>query len=109
MFLDKFAADIANQALKNQSSEGLGDRELWSANDVLLIAYPDNLNSQSTSPLQCLQKFLGEHLSETISIVHVLPFSLLLATMDFQSKIILKLIKNLGIGVTSTTSPNIQP
>ena len=24
LFLDKFAADIANQALKNQSSEGLG-------------------------------------------------------------------------------------
>ena len=52
----------------------MADRELWSANDVLLIAYPDNLNSQNTSPLQCLQKFLGEHFSDTISIVHVLPF-----------------------------------
>ena len=74
LFLNNFAADIANQALKNQSSERLGGRELWSANDVLLIAYPDNLNSQNTSPLQCLKKFLGEHLSDTISIVHVLPF-----------------------------------
>ena len=72
--LDNFATDIANQALKNQSSGRLGGRELWSANDVLLIAYPDNLNSQNTSPLQCLKKFLGEHLSDTISIVHVLPF-----------------------------------
>ena len=72
--LDNFATDIASQALKNQSSEGLGGRELWSANDVLLIAYPDNLSSQNTSPLQCLKNFLGEHLSDTISIVHVLPF-----------------------------------
>ena len=47
LFLDNFAADIANQALKHQSSKGLGGRELWSANDVLLIAYPDNLNSQT--------------------------------------------------------------
>jgi len=74
LFLDNFATDIASQALKNQSSERLGGRELWSANDVLLIAYPDNLSSQNTSPLQCLKNFLGEHLSDTISIVHVLPF-----------------------------------
>ena len=74
LFLDNFATDIASQALKNQSSERLGGRELWSANDILLIAYPDNLSSQNTSPLQCLKKFLGEHLSDTISIVHVLPF-----------------------------------
>ena len=55
--LDNFATDIANQALKNQSSGRLGGRELWSANDVLLIAYPDNLSSQNTSPLQCLKTF----------------------------------------------------
>ena len=73
-FLDKFAEDLANQALKNQSSDGFRGRELWSASDVLLIAYPDNIKSQNTPPLQSLHRFLTEYFSETISIVHILPF-----------------------------------
>ena len=73
-FLNKFAGALANKAQKNLSPRGNRDRALWSASDVLLIAYPDNINCQNTSPLQSLQRFLTEHLSNIISIVHVLPF-----------------------------------
>ena len=73
-FLNNFAGHLANQALKNLSPRGHRDRALWSASDVLLIAYPDNIYCQNTPPLKSLQKFLTEHLSNIISIVHVLPF-----------------------------------
>ena len=72
--LDNFAEDLANLVRKNRSSDGFSDRALWSEDDVLLIAYPDNINSQTTPPLQSLQKFLAKYFSDTISIVHVLPF-----------------------------------
>ena len=47
-FLDNFAEDLANLASENQSPDGFRNRSLWSANDVLLIAYPDNIISQNT-------------------------------------------------------------
>ena len=72
--LNNFAQDLANLAQKNKSSDGFRDRALWSENDVLLIAYPDNIISQTTPPLQSLQKFLTEYFYDTISIVHILPF-----------------------------------
>ncbi len=72
--LDNFAEDLANLASENQSPDEFKNRSLWSANDVLLISYPDNIISQNTPPLQSLQKFLAKYFSDTISIVHVLPF-----------------------------------
>ena len=72
--LDNFAEDLAHLALENQSPDEFKSRPLWSANDVLLISYPDNIISQNTPPLQSLQKFLAKYFSDTISIVHVLPF-----------------------------------
>ena len=72
--LDNLAEDLANLASENQSPDEFKNRSLWSANDVLLISYPDNIISQNTPPLQSLQKFLAKYFSDTISIVHVLPF-----------------------------------
>ena len=72
--LNHLAEDLANMASEKQSPDGFGGRSLWSENDVLLIAYPDNINSQNTPPLESLQKFLAKYFSNTISIVHVLPF-----------------------------------
>ena len=72
--LDNFAGDLANLASENQSPDEFKNLSLWSANDVLLISYPDNIISQNTPPLQSLQKFLAKYFSDTISIVHVLPF-----------------------------------
>ena len=72
--LDNFAEDLANLASENQSPVEFDNRSSWSANDVLLIAYPDNIISQNTPPLQSLEKFLAKYFSDTISIVHILPF-----------------------------------
>ena len=72
--LNNFAEELANQAIECQPSKRLMDSSLWSESDVLLIAYPDNIDSKNTPPLQSLQNFLTEHFSDTITIVHVLPF-----------------------------------
>ena len=72
-FLNNFAGHLANQALKNLSPRGHRDRELWSASDVLLIAYADNIIAKYPTA-KVITKILTEHLSNIISIVHVLPF-----------------------------------
>ena len=59
--LDSLAEDLANLALENQSPDETNNRSLWSANDVLLIAYPDNIIGQNTPPLQSLQKFFSKY------------------------------------------------
>jgi len=72
--LNDVADEFANKAFEKRSSESRTDLPLWSENDVLLITYPDNIISQKTPPLQSLHEFVARHLSDTITIVHVLPF-----------------------------------
>ena len=72
--LNDVAEEFINKAFENRSSESRTDLPLWSENDVLLITYPDNIISQKTPPLQSLNEFVERHLSDTITIVHVLPF-----------------------------------
>ena len=72
--LKDVADEFANKALEKRSSESRTDLPLWSENDVLLITYPDNIISQKTPPLESLHEFAARHLSDTITIVHVLPF-----------------------------------
>ena len=62
-FLDNLANELVNLARKKRSADKSRDRSLWSANDVLLIAYPDNIISHNISPLQSLQKFLTKYFS----------------------------------------------
>ena len=45
-------------------------------NDVTLITYGNSIESGEERPLQSLNKFLRKHLKETISTVHILPFTL---------------------------------
>mgnify|MGYP001433377655 CR=1 FL=1 len=72
--LNCLADKLADVAIAKRPSTRCTDLPLWSERDVLLIAYPDNIVSDSAPPIQSLQEFLVGHLSETISIVHVLPF-----------------------------------
>ena len=72
--LNCLADTLAELAIAKRSSRRCAVVPLWSENDVLLIAYPDNIISDATPSIQSLQKFLARHLLETISIVHVLPF-----------------------------------
>jgi len=46
----------------------------WNENDIALITYGNSLISEGSHPLHVLTKFVDQHLSETISMVHILPF-----------------------------------
>lgn len=46
----------------------------WSERDVMLITYGDSLLDDGEPPLRTLHRFLREHLADTVSGVHVLPF-----------------------------------
>jgi len=48
--------------------------ERWTEKDVLLITYGDSIIENDKTPLHTLHEFLKEHLSDTISGVHILPF-----------------------------------
>src|SRR6266536_1099183 len=41
---------------------------------ALLITYPDQVTEPGAAPLRTLRQFLAEHVSGTVSGVHVLPF-----------------------------------
>ncbi|MEJ2575209.1 MAG: sugar phosphorylase [Gammaproteobacteria bacterium] len=47
---------------------------LWSATDVLLIAYGDSVQRPGAAPLRALKDFLDRRLAGVFSTVHLLPF-----------------------------------
>ncbi|WP_298635339.1 sugar phosphorylase [uncultured Umboniibacter sp.] len=47
---------------------------LWDQRDIALICYGDSLLANGEKPLHTLAGFLEDHLSEAISMVHILPF-----------------------------------
>lgn len=46
----------------------------WSEKDVMLITYGDMVSSEDNSPLETLHQFAKEHLKDSISLIHILPF-----------------------------------
>lgn len=46
----------------------------WDEKDIALITYGDSLLKDGEKPLETLSGFVDRHLSEAISIVHILPF-----------------------------------
>ncbi|TNE76151.1 MAG: alpha-amylase [Gammaproteobacteria bacterium] len=46
----------------------------WNESDIAVITYGNSLLRDGEVPLQTLHRFLREHLSDAISIVHILPF-----------------------------------
>jgi sucrose phosphorylase len=58
--------------LIHQAQTNIGDRV--TEQDSVLIAYGDMVNRQGELPLKTLDDFLGQHLTGTISTVHILPF-----------------------------------
>ncbi len=46
----------------------------WDQSDVILITYADSLQKAGQKPLVTLREFLNQRLSETVSVVHILPF-----------------------------------
>jgi hypothetical protein len=48
--------------------------ERFSERDVVLITYADSLRQEGQSPLQTLRQFAQDHLNDTVSTIHLLPF-----------------------------------
>jgi sucrose phosphorylase len=46
----------------------------WNENDIALITYADTLHDEDQKPLKVLNAFANSHLSDVISIMHILPF-----------------------------------
>ncbi|GGY43606.1 sucrose phosphorylase [Bacterioplanes sanyensis] len=46
----------------------------WDESDVILITYGNSLQHENEVPLQTLAQFLRQHLRDTVSAVHILPF-----------------------------------
>jgi sucrose phosphorylase len=46
----------------------------WNEKDIAVITYANTFLHENETPLHTLKNFLTEHLKETISIVHILPF-----------------------------------
>jgi len=65
--------NIANIGL--ESTAATAPEHKWSEEDVMLITYGNSVKEKGTPPLQTLRNFLNEELKETVSTVHVLPFS----------------------------------
>jgi len=48
--------------------------EAWSESDAVLITYADSITKKGQKPLATLRNFYSEHLQESFSHVHLLPF-----------------------------------
>lgn len=46
----------------------------WDETDIAVITYGNSFQKQDEKPLKTLLNFLNQHLQDTVSIVHVLPF-----------------------------------
>ncbi|MFO8043233.1 MAG: sugar phosphorylase [Alkalispirochaeta sp.] len=70
--IEQYRAAIA--AHREQFSSSAGDFPL-SADDAILITYGDMFHGPQGTPLEYLYRFLDEKVEETITGVHILPFS----------------------------------
>lgn len=74
------AAEITNTII-NQASLGPRKSALprsqnkWTEEDTILITYGDTILKEDEAPLKTLNRFASKHLGQTISAIHVLPFS----------------------------------
>ncbi|MGB3494117.1 MAG: sugar phosphorylase [Elainellaceae cyanobacterium] len=65
--------ELVADVMAADSSENF---DKWSQDNVLLITYGDSIcNAQNEKPLKTLEHFLFEYLQDTITGVHILPFT----------------------------------
>ena len=66
-----YLADAKDEIFKDDKIQSLNK---WSEKSILLITYANSITSDSEIPLKTLNNFLNSHLSDLVSIVHILPF-----------------------------------
>lgn len=65
---------LAAMGLEQHFSVPEPHKSHWNERDIAVITYGNSLLREGEVPLQTLHQFLTEHLSDSISIVHILPF-----------------------------------
>ncbi len=65
---------IKTMGLDKEFNEPERHKNHWNEKDIAVITYANTFLRDDETPLHTLKKFLTEHLKETISIVHILPF-----------------------------------
>tara|TARA_E500000178_G_scaffold68199_1_gene65649 strand:- start:1244 stop:4213 length:2970 start_codon:yes stop_codon:yes gene_type:complete len=65
---------LAAAGLEGSRFMDLRGRSSWSEQDVVLISYGDSICKEGEAPLQTLYRFVRNHMSRTVSAVHLLPF-----------------------------------
>ncbi len=70
------AAHIARllQTFSDQRQPLRARQQRWDESDVILITYGNSIQNGAEVPLQTLAQFLRQHLLDTVSTVHILPF-----------------------------------
>ncbi len=78
LYPDENIALLTQQCLstlgKSASKTVVDQSTLWSEQDTVLITYGDSLREAGEKPLHTLKKFLHDYLTNTVSVVHILPF-----------------------------------
>lgn len=72
--VDNISQSILSLLEKYKALAPVEKADFWNEKDVLLITYGDSIIEKDTTPLNTLSDFLNEHLTDSISGVHILPF-----------------------------------
>lgn len=71
---DNISKSILSLLEKYSTLAPVEKADFWNEKDVLLITYGDSIIEKDKTPLKTLSDFLNEHLTDSISGVHILPF-----------------------------------
>jgi sucrose phosphorylase len=67
-------SEYQNNSPNDKPVTRINAEQLWSSEDCLLITYGDSVRKVGEAPLRTLHSFLKQHVKDTFSAVHVLPF-----------------------------------
>ncbi|NBC82656.1 MAG: alpha-amylase [Bacteroidetes bacterium] len=77
IYKENISSQIIDHFIRTVAAENIMEgesAEKWTEQDAILITYGDSIVSTREKPLQTLKSFLDEHLKESTSYVHILPF-----------------------------------
>ncbi len=82
LYPDHDSVALARQVIQRFWPEGRSpapprhssEKPLWDERNVVMITYGNSILEDGEKPLKTLHKFLKNHVGETISAVHILPF-----------------------------------
>ena len=74
-YVDRLLATMAvDEAVVDTPAHDEPRLNKWDQSTVFMITYGDSLRRDDEAPLQTLQRFMTDYLSDVVSAVHVLPF-----------------------------------